>query len=119
MPKLIRSPYNTSQIVYGDYLYTVYDQGFITCHDAKTGAEVYGKQRFPRGASFTTSPWAYNGKLFCLTEEGETHVLEAGPKFKLLRTNALDEMCIACPAIAGDKLLIRTASKLYCLTAKP
>jgi hypothetical protein len=38
--------YNPSQIVYGDYLYTLYDQGFLTCHDAKTGEEVYGKQRF-------------------------------------------------------------------------
>ncbi|MEM9659098.1 MAG: PQQ-binding-like beta-propeller repeat protein, partial [Planctomycetota bacterium] len=55
------SPYNTTQIVYGDYLYTLYDQGFLTCHDAKTGEQVYGKQRFSPRGSFTASPWAYNG----------------------------------------------------------
>lgn len=110
------SPYNTSQIVVGDYLYTVYDQGFVTCHDAKTGEEVFGKRRFPKGASFTASPWAYNGKLFCLSEDGDTYVLKVGSKYELLETNSLDELCIACPAVAGDKLLIRTASKIYCLT---
>lgn len=112
------SPYNTSQIVVEEYLYTVYDQGFITCHNAKTGDEVFGKTRFPGKASFTSSPWAYNGKLFCLSEDGQTFVLEAGAEFKLLQTNSLDEMCAACPAIVRDKLIIRTASRLYCLTRK-
>lgn len=110
------SPYNTSQIVVGDFLYTVYDQGFITCHDANSGVEVFGKHRFPKGASFTASPWSYNGQLFCLSEEGDTFVLNVGPKYELVETNSLEELCIACPAIADGKLLIRTASKLYCLT---
>ena len=110
------SPYNTSQIVVDDYLYTVYDQGFVTCHNAKTGEEVFGKHRFPQGASFTASPWSYNGKLFCLSEEGDTYVLKVGPEFELLETNSLDELCISCPAAADGKLLIRTASKIYCLT---
>lgn len=113
------SPYNTSQIVVGEYLYTVYDQGFITCHNARTGDEVYAKHRFPKGSTFTASPWSYNGKIFCLSEEGDTHVLNAGPEFQLLATNALDELCMACPAVANNKLLIRTASKLYCLTNTP
>jgi len=110
------SPYNPSQIVYGDYLYTLYDQGFLTCHDAKTGAEVYGKKRFSPGGSFTSSPWAYNGHLFCLSEDGLTYVVKAGPEFEIEERNPLDELCISCPAIVGNKLLIRTASKLYCVT---
>lgn len=110
------SPYNTSQIVVDDYLYTVYDQGFITCHNAKTGEEVFDKQRFPKGASFTASPWSYNGKLFCLSEDGDTYVLRVGPEFELLETNSLDEISMACPAMADGKLLLRTASKIYCLT---
>ena len=109
------SPYNTSQIVYGDYLYTVYDQGFMTCHDAKTGEEVYGKQRFSPAGSFTAAPWAYNGRIFCLNEDGLTYVIKAGPEFELLGTNPLDELSLATPGIAQDSLLIRTASKLYCI----
>lgn len=111
-------PYNPSQIVYGDYLYTLYDRGFLTCHNAKTGDEVYGKQRLRPSGSFTASPFAFNGRLFCLSEDGLTYVVKPGPEFEILATNPLDQRCLASPAIVGDKLLIRTASKLYCLTKR-
>lgn len=110
------SSYNTSQIVYGDYLYTVYDQGFMTCHDAKTGDQVYGKRRFSPGGSFTASPWAYGGKIFCLNEDGLTYAVKAGPDFEILNTSPLEELCIATPSVSGGRLLIRTLSKLYCVT---
>jgi outer membrane protein assembly factor BamB len=107
--------YNPSPLVYGDYYYTLLDGGFITCHDAKTGKEVYGRQRIEPGATFTASPWAYNGKVFALSEDGVTYVIEAGPTYKLIGKNALDEMSLASPAIAGSRLLIRTASHLYAI----
>lgn len=110
------APYNTTQLVYGDYLYTLYDRGFFTCHEAKTGKEVYGKQRLKPRGSFTASPWAYNGKIFCLNEDGLTYTIQPGPEFKVLETSDLDELSLSTPAIVGDKLLIRTASKLYCLS---
>ena len=109
-------PYNTSPIVYRDFYYTLLDRGFLTCHEARTGKEVYGKTRFPVGATFTASPWAYNGKIFCLSEDGDTYVVEAGPEFKLLQTNSLDELCMASPAVSQGKLFIRTASNLYCFS---
>ncbi len=112
------SPYNTSPIVYGDYYYTLFDRGLVTCHDARTGEEVYGRRRFVSGGNFTASPWAYNGKLFFLSEDGDTLVIEAGPEYKLLHTNSLGELCLASPAVSQGNLLIRTASKLYCITQK-
>ncbi|HKY03417.1 MAG TPA: PQQ-binding-like beta-propeller repeat protein [Blastocatellia bacterium] len=112
-------PYNPSPIVYGDYYYTLLDRGFITCHDAKTGREVYPKQRMEAGAgAFTSSPWAYNGKIFCLSEDGDTFVIQAGPEYKLVGKNSLEEMCMATPAIARGSLIIRTASKLYRITRR-
>ncbi|MBI3697586.1 MAG: PQQ-binding-like beta-propeller repeat protein [Acidobacteria bacterium] len=107
-------PYNPSPIVYGDYYYTLYDRGFLTCHHARTGKEIYGKQRIdPQTTAFTASPWAANGKLFALSEDGDTFVIQAGPEFKVLGKNPLDEMCMATPAIARSNLIIRTASKVY------
>ena len=97
-------------------LYMLLDQGMMTCHDAKTGEEIYDRTRFPRFASFTASPWAYNGKIFCLAEDGKTYVLKAGPQFEIVHTNDLDELCAATPSIAQGKLFIRTASQIYCLT---
>ena len=77
---------------------------------------MFGKKRFPRGGNFTASPWAYNGKLFCLNENGDTYVIEASGEFKVTRTNSLDELCLASPAITQGRLLVRTASKLYCIS---
>jgi outer membrane protein assembly factor BamB len=109
-------PYNPSPLLYGDYLYVLFDFGFLSCHDARTGQQVYAKQRIREGTtSFTASPWAANGEIFALSEDGDTYVFQAGPEYKLLRKNALDEMCMATPAIAGDRLLIRTLTKLYCV----
>ena len=66
-------------------------------------------------AGFTASPWAYRGRVFCLSEDGDTYVVTAGDRYQLERVNSLGEMCMATPAIAGDRLFIRTSSHLYCL----
>ena len=87
--------------------------GLLACHNAKTGEEVYGKRRIGPGArAFTSSPWAYDGKVFCLSEDGDVFVIQAGPEFRLLGTNSLGELCMATPAIVGDGLIIRTESHL-------
>jgi outer membrane protein assembly factor BamB len=113
----VAAPYNPSPLIYGDNFYVLFDFGFLSCHDAHTGRPIYDKQRIrPEGnAAFTASPWAANGKIFALSEDGDTYVFAAGPEYKLLHKNSLDEMCMATPAIAGDRLLIRTLTKLYCL----
>lgn len=107
-------PYNTSPIIYGDTYYTLLDRGFFTAHDARTGKEIYGKQRIdPVAAAFTSSPWAYNGRIFLLSEDGDTYVIQPGAEFKVIGKNSLDEFCMATPAIARGSLILRTASKLY------
>jgi outer membrane protein assembly factor BamB len=106
--------YATSTLVYGDYYYTLLDRGMLLCHDAKTGKEIYGRQRVSvDAAGFTASPWAYNGRIFAMSEDGDTYVVQAGPDFKVLGKNSLNEMALATPAIARGNLLIRTQSKLY------
>ena len=105
-------------MVYRGHYYTLHDRGFLTCHDAHTGAEIYGKTRISRDSGqFTASPWAYDGKVFCLDEADTTFVIEAGPEFKLAGTNTLDEMCMATPAIVRGGLLIRAYSTLFKITA--
>jgi outer membrane protein assembly factor BamB len=112
----IAAPYNPSPLLYGDNLYVLFDFGFLSCHDARTGRQIYEKQRIREtNTAFTASPWAANGKIFALSEDGDTYVFQAGPEYKLLHTNPLDEMCMATPAISGDRLLIRTLTKLYCI----
>ncbi len=111
------APYNPTPLVYGDTYYTLFDRGFFTSHDAKTGKEIYPRQRITGEASgFTSSPWAYNNRVFAMSEEGDTYVIQAGNEFKVLGKNSLNEMTLASPAIARGSLFVRTASKLYRIT---
>ena len=106
-------PYNPSPVVCGDYLYVLYDVGLLA-YNAKTGEEVYGKRRLEAKArAFTASPWAYDGKIFCLSEDGDTFVIRAGPEFVVLGKNSLGELCMATPAIVRDGLIIRTESHVF------
>jgi outer membrane protein assembly factor BamB len=108
------SSYQPSPIVVGNYYYTLLDRGFLTCHDARTGREIYGRQRISADSSgFTASPWSYNGRIFAMSEDGDTFVIQAGPEFRILGRNSLDEMSMATPAVANGSLIIRTANSLY------
>jgi outer membrane protein assembly factor BamB len=111
------APYNPSPLVYQQRFYVLWDFGFLNCRDAATGREVYDKQRFnPQGTvAFTASPWAYRGHIFCLSEDGDTYVVPAGDTFEVARINSLNEMCMASPAMAGDRLFIRGMQHLFCL----
>lgn len=111
------APYHPTPLVLGDTLYILYDRGFMAAYDAKTGREVYPKKRIPNGKAFTASPWSYGDKLFCLNEDGVTFVIKPGSDFEILHTNTLadDDMGMATPVIVGDKLLIRTGPRIYCV----
>ena len=46
---------------------------------------------------------AGDGKIYCASEEGEVYVVAAGPEYKELVRNALDDSVMATPAISeGD-----------------
>lgn len=110
-------PYHPTPLIVDDQMYVLLDRGFMTSYNAQTGAEIYGKQRIPKGRAFTCSPWSYDDKLFCINEDGVTFAIKLGPEFEVLYTNDLqeDDMCMATPVIVGDRLLIRTAARMYCI----
>ena len=105
--------YLPSSVAYEGAVYTLTETGILSRIDAKTGKLTYRTRIDPAATAFTTSPWAYNGKLFCLSEEGQTFVIATGEKFQLLHVNELDDMAQATPALAGERLLIRTEHRLY------
>jgi outer membrane protein assembly factor BamB len=113
-------PYNPSPLFYEGRLYVLYDRGLVSCFEAKTGKVLYERERLPEGLAFTASPWAAGGRIFCLSEYGLCYVLRAGDQFELLHTNKLaeDDMCMATPALVGDRILVRTAARVYCIRGK-
>lgn len=110
-------PYHPTPIIYDGVLHVLYDRGFMAAFNPKTGEEVYPRKRIPNGRAFTSSPVAFGGKLFCLNEDGVTFAIKAGDDFEVLHSNPLaeDDMGMATPVIVGDKLLIRTSARVYCI----
>ncbi len=105
----------SSPLLYNGCLYMLDQQrGQVRCYDAKTGKENY-MQRIEGAKGFTSSPWASDGKVFCLDETGLTVVLKAGPEFEVLATNSLDETFWSSVAVAGENLLLRGVDHLYCI----
>lgn len=104
-----------SPVCDGKYLYLVDDAGIVNCLDARTGSVVWGPKRTAIG-TVSASPVLADGKLFVTNEQGTTTVLAAGPEFKEIATNELnDEYTISTPAIAGSQIFIRTSKFLYCI----
>lgn len=105
--------YLPTAVAYEGALYSVTETGILSRYEAKTGNVAYRTRIDPAATAFTASPWAYSGKVFLLDEEGQTFVVAAGEKFELQHTNVLEDMALATPAIAGDRLLLRTEHRLY------
>ena len=105
--------YLPTPVLYRNALYVLYDKGIFARYNVDTGARVFRSRVAPGAAAFTASPWAYGGKVFLLSEEGNTFVVEAADDYRLLHVNSLDEFTLATPAIVGDRLLIRTQNHLY------
>ena len=110
--------YLSTAVAYRGALYSVTETGILSRYEAKTGKETYRTRIDPDATAFTASPWAYNGKVFLLDEEGQTYVVAAGEKFELVRKNSLEDMALATPAIAGARLLLRTEHRLYSIRRK-
>jgi outer membrane protein assembly factor BamB len=109
--------YLPTQLAYDGAIYSLTDAGILSRYDGATGKLGY-RARIENGVAFTSSPWAYDGKVFCLNEEGKTFVIAAGEKYELLRVNDLDEFALATPALVGDRLLLRTEGLLYSIRQK-
>jgi outer membrane protein assembly factor BamB len=111
-------PQTASPLLYGGYIYVLEERGgFLSCYDTKSGEKVY-KERLPGARGFTSSPWAGDGKIYCLDDGGTTYVVQAGTTFKVLGKNAVPEMCWSSPAVAGGALFLRTVDHLYCVEQK-
>lgn len=102
----------------GKYLYVLGDQGFLSCLDPKTGKPHYLRQRLPRG-TYSASPLLAEGRLYLTSERARTTVVAAGPEFRILAENALDDdWTLSSIAVAGSELFVRTSTHLYCIGKK-
>lgn len=109
------TPFVPSAVVYGGHYYLVDDEGFGTCLDLATGAELW-RQRL--GGRYQASPVAGAGKVYFTNLDGVVSVLKAGAGFELLARNALGETIVASPAVSNGQLFLRGEKHLYCIEEK-
>ncbi len=102
----------------GALLYLINDRGIMWCLDARTGSEVYGRQRL-RSATYSGSPVLADGRIYITDEDGVTSVVQAGPKFAVLAENDLGEYTLSSPAISDGQIFIRTDAFLYAIGQRP
>jgi len=90
----------------------------MSCLEARTGEVKYEGRRVPIPATFTASPVAVGGKILITSEDGDTFVIKAGPRYEILRTNSVSEPVYASMSLAQGKILIRGEKNLYCIGQK-
>ncbi len=101
----------------GIYVYSVNDRGIMFCLDARTGKEIYGRQRL-RPGTYSGSPVLADGRIYITNEDGVTSVVKAGPAFEVLAENEFDDYSLSSPAISGGQMFFRTTKFLWAIGAK-
>lgn len=104
---LSRTP---SPVLVDDLLYSISEDGALSCLEARTGKEVW-KQRI--GGTFVTSPIYGDGRLYLASQQGRTIVIKPGRACQILAKNELADGFMASPAVCGKSLILRGKQFLY------
>ncbi len=111
--------YMPTPLVKDGLLYTCNDDGRLAVRDAKTGKLRY-RQRVGTGTrAYSASAVSADNHIYFTSESGEVTVIAAGKEFRPLASNNVGEVVLATPAIAGDRLLIRSIDHLVCIKQSP
>jgi outer membrane protein assembly factor BamB len=113
------SGYTPSPLAYRGRVWVVNNNGVLQVADAQTGVEIFKARVGGGGQTFSSSPLASDGRIYLLSEDGDTFVLKAGDSYDELAKNSLGEMSLATPAPSSDSLFIRTQTKLYRIRSQP
>jgi len=105
-------PVLASPLFVAPYLYTITRDNILHCIDADSG-EIAWLKRLP--GAYSASPVYAEGRIYILSEEGITLVLEPGDEYREIARNDLQEKCMASMAVSNGKFFIRGAEHLYCI----
>ncbi|QDV43490.1 outer membrane biogenesis protein BamB [Stieleria neptunia] len=108
----------TSPILVDGHLYWSHDKSIALCLRASDGEEMF-RERMPTRSRVYGSIVSDGSKLYLTTRDAGVLVLAAQPEYKELAVNKLgtdSERFNATPAIASDRLLLRSDQRLYCIS---
>ncbi len=89
----------------------------LYCLEAETGKELWvGK--IEADSRIWSSPVMAEGKMYCLTQDGQVVTMAVGERFEMLSAVSLGgKECKSSIAISDGKLFVRTSDALYCVAA--
>jgi outer membrane protein assembly factor BamB len=106
-------------VVVGETLFQLRDGGILTAIEVGTG-KVLKHERVGEPDEYFASPVAAGGRLLLASKSGQLSVVDASAEFAALSTTDLGEEIWSVPAIAGERVLVRSQKALYCFsTAEP
>jgi outer membrane protein assembly factor BamB len=108
-------PYIPTPVVYGELLYVLQNNGVLAAYKVASGERVYQERLGGTGGSFSASPVAADGKIYCSSEDGDVFVVKAGPAYELLAKNAIGEVLMATPAVSDGLLIFRGLRNVYAI----
>ncbi len=112
-------PYVASPLFYDGRLYLIRDGGMLSSFDAKTGKPFYTQERLGAIGSYYASPVAANGLIYLASVPGKLTIVKAGGEKPGISAQAdFGERIFATPALVGDKIYLRTQTKLYAFGGK-
>ena len=108
--------YVPSGVLTGGHLYFLRNNtGVLSCLDAATGEVKYSGQKMTDVRSVYSSLASAGGNVYAPSREGATVVFQAGPEYKEVAVNVLDDTFDASPVIVGGELYLRGWKHLYCI----
>ena len=111
-------PYIPTPVIYNDQLYVLLNNGVLAAYKVGTGEQVYQKRLGGTGGSFSASPVAADGKIYCASEDGDVYVIKAGPGYEELAKNSIGEVLMASPAISEGLIIFRGLKNVYAIKAR-
>lgn len=110
------TPYVPSPLILGETLYFLrHNQNVLTALNARTGKAVTESVRVGKLRDIFASPVAAANRIYVVSREGDTVVLDPAPSLRILATNHLDDAFSASPAVVDRELYLRGEKFLYCL----
>ncbi len=106
------APEIPSPLIVENLVFMVNEGGVVSCVEAKNGNPIW-KGRI--GGKHWASPLYAGGNIYFFSMEGRVSVITAGREFKLLARNEFDGEFIASGAVAGNMLILRSETHLYCI----
>ena len=101
----------------GKHVYVINDRGIMACLEARTGREIYARQRLKPG-TYSASPVLADGHIYITNEDGLTSVVKAGPEFQVVAENDFNDYTLSSPAVSNGQIFFRTTKYLWAIGTK-